>query len=105
MKKYFCQFPLCNYTTNNKHLIQIHHIVPKELNGSNNKNNLIYLCPNHHNYIFVQNSNFGIHSINSKEKIEIIQFLFSTAGLILHYKDFNNNQYYYNYKTKSILLI
>lgn len=35
---------ICNY----KKAIHMHHILPKHLGGSNRKENLIPLCPNHH---------------------------------------------------------
>jgi len=101
--KYICQFPFCDYETNNKQLINFHHIIPKELNGKNKKNNIICLCPNHHNYIYIPNSKHGIHSINSIEKIQIINILMSTNGIILHYKDYNNKEYFYDYINKCLI--
>ena len=43
---YFCE--LCDYSTPNRNNIENHHIVPKELKGSDKQYNRVYLCPNHH---------------------------------------------------------
>jgi predicted restriction endonuclease len=105
MKKFKCEFPNCEYEVNDKHLVHKHHIIPKELNGKNDKMNIIYLCPNHHSRIFIPNSNRGIHSLKVDDKIIIFGFLSSTFGKILHYSNMNNEEFYYNYITKQILKV
>ena len=48
--KYTCR--LCGFTTDIKSQIHKHHIKPKEVGGSNNKWNLIDVCPTCHSLIY-----------------------------------------------------
>ena len=82
---YECKFPNCNYKTNNRTQIHNHHIIPKEIGGSDNKSNRIYLCPNCHNKIYIPNCTSGIHSFNYDTSIIIINKLQSTSGMVLEY--------------------
>ena len=100
MKRYFCKFPSCNWKTNNKQLMNNHHIIPREFGGSNKRNNRILFCPNCHNRIYVPGTKYGIHSINSPEKIVILNILNSTNGDILHYKNFDGDEFYYSFNLK-----
>jgi len=92
---YKCEFPNCLYTTENRSQIHYHHIVPKELNGNNNQGNLIYLCPNHHSFIYVPECKTGIHSIKHPNSIIIINKLRSTTGIVLEYIDHGITTYYF----------
>lgn len=78
---YFCE--LCDYQTENRSLIEYHHIVPKELEGSDNSFNRIYVCPNHHKTIYIDGSMSGIHSIKNNESIIIKGKFNSTEGKVL----------------------
>jgi len=58
---------ICSY--NFKSILQIHHIVPKSLGGSDELNNLIILCPNCHKIIHAIDSsysddNFGVDYVD-----------------------------------------
>ena len=90
MKKYQCQCPCgCNFETNIRQHIHIHHIKAKSSGGNNQKNNLIYLCPNCHlQHIYSGAKN---HNIKNENTYELIRFLDSTAGTCLEYKDFFGN--------------
>lgn len=92
--KYKCQCPCgCNYVTNIKQHIHIHHITAKSKGGKNNSANLIYLCPNcHYSHIYNNTQN---HNIKTENTFEILRILNSTAGRCLEYKDFTNNIDYY----------
>lgn len=81
---------LCNYKTNFKKEIDSHHIQPKELNGSDAKENRINLCPNCHRKIYEPSSTKGIHSIKTSNSIQLISKRFSTNGWLLEYIDENN---------------
>ncbi len=78
---FYCE--LCNYTTEIRSKINEHHINPKENNVSNDNYNLVYLCPNCHNKIYIPESTKGIHSIKSNDSIIINGWLKSTDGRIL----------------------
>lgn len=84
MKRYKCEF--CDYETNERSRIHIHHIVPREAGGNNNRLNLVMLCPNHHNQIFSDKSTNGIHTIKD-DSITITGWYMSTAGWVLGYID------------------
>lgn len=103
---YCCLYPKCDFTTSKRREIDYHHIIPKELNGSNNASNRMWVCPNHHRLIFVPGTTNGHHSIKSKNSIIIKKFLQSTNGIVLSYIDCEDNkEYLYMYKTKDILPI
>lgn len=87
-----CQYPNCKYETNFRNQIDYHHIVPKELGGSDKAHNRIYLCPNHHKSIYVPEAKHGIHSINNNSTI-LIRKVYSTAGFLLEYKENDEIKY------------
>lgn len=89
MKRYKCEF--CSYETNQRSRIHIHHIVPRQAGGTNVKNNLVMLCPNHHSQIYSECSTKGIHT-NQKDSIKITGWFFSTGGYVLGYIDENGNE-------------
>ena len=91
MKQYHCQFPLCNYQTNERSQIHIHHIKPKEQSGSDDKWNTIWTCPNHHSKIYIPNA-YGIHATRGEDSIEVI--CWRNNGMILEYKDIKGNTLY-----------
>jgi len=68
--RYKCQ--LCDHQTNYRTQINEHHIKPKELGGCNKKWNLISLCPNCHNRIYISESKKGNHSIKCDNSIILI---------------------------------
>ena len=89
MSKYKCE--LCDYSTNERSRIHRHHIVPREVGGSNSKNNLVWLCPNHHAQIYSEYSKNGIHTKDT-DSIKITGWFFSTAGWVLGYIDSNGEE-------------
>ena len=92
---YECKFPNCGYKTKNRSQIHNHHIIPKSMNGSNNKNNKIFLCPTHHSFIYIPNCSEGIHSIKYHNSIIITSILNSTNGLVLEYIEHNEIKYHF----------
>lgn len=92
---YHCQFPDCTYSTNIKTQIHEHHIVPRELNGSNKRYNKILLCPNHHSKIYIPEATKGIHTINGEDSIIICQWLKSTSGRALEYISKGETKYHF----------
>ena len=87
---YCCEFPGCTYFTAVKSQINYHHIVPKELNGSDKKFNRIFLCPTHHTKVFIPEATRGIHTKKGIDSIIINGWRHSTAGKILEYIDSDN---------------
>lgn len=94
--RYLCN--LCEYSTENKKEIDIHHIIPRELGGNNNIENKIHLCPNCHRKIYIPESKKGLHSKKTNNSIQLIQKRFSTIGYLLEYID-----EFGNYKFKKLL--
>ena len=97
MKRYKCQ--LCDYTTNERSRIHKHHIIPRQSGGTNRKDNLVWLCPNHHSQIYSEYSKNGIHT-NQNECIKITGWFFSSAGWVLGYIDQEGNEKYTRIKIK-----
>jgi hypothetical protein len=65
----------------------VHHITPKELGGTNDKWNLIKLCPTHHAKIYVRESEHGAHSIKGDDSIILKCWRVTTSGRMLEYED------------------
>jgi len=82
---YRCQF--CEFETNERSLIHKHHIIPKELQGSNKETNRVYVCANCHGLIYIPESQSGPHSIQKENSIIIKGWLSSTSGRVLHYSN------------------
>lgn len=87
-----CEFPNCDYITESRSSIHLHHIIPKTMNGINGRSNRIYLCPNCHSKIYVPGCEKGIHSIKHKDSIIIEGWKQSTSGRILQYINSNGSQ-------------
>jgi len=91
--QYKCEGPGCLYTCTDKHQIHLHHVIPKSNGGSNRKNNLVRLCPNCHNKIYVPGVKRGIHSIKANNYIILKSILSSSGGLVLEYEDSTTSGY------------
>lgn len=88
--RYKCQF--CDFETNTRSRIHVHHIKPKQAGGSNNKGNLVYLCPTHHAMIYSEYSKKGIHAVKDEQSIQLTKWYFSTGGWVLGYLDKDGNE-------------
>lgn len=88
-----CSFPNCDYETENRSQIHYHHIIPKELNGSDRPFNRVFFCPNCHNKVYIEGST-GIHSVKRSNSIIIKGKLKSTDGTIIHYILENEENFY-----------
>ena len=106
--KFKCAFPNCNYETENRQLIELHHFIPKEIQSEANiriNNNVtIPLCPNHHKLIFHPLVNSGQHSIKNENSLEITNVTNSNKGKCIIFKDINGNEIitYPEYECKPI---
>jgi len=83
---YTCEGPNCLYVTPDKHQIHFHHIIPKSLGGKNDRFNLVRLCPNCHNKIYIPEAKHGIHSIKAKNYIILHGIHNSSGGYVLEYQ-------------------
>ena len=92
---YKCEFPGCDYMCESRSQIQLHHIVPREFNGSDKPYNRIYLCPNCHTKVYIPGVKSGIHSIKTNDSIIINRWLSSTDGRVLEYINNNGDVDYY----------
>ena len=92
---YKCEFPNCDYVCESRSQIQIHHIVPKELGGSEQQSNKITLCPNCHTRVYVPDVKSGIHSIKADNSIIIKGWFASSAGRALQYINSDGDIDYY----------
>ncbi len=79
---YFCGLKRTEHKSS-RSLIELHHIVPREENGSNDADNILPVCSNHHSMIHL-----GM--------ITPIRFYNSTRGIVLHWKDENGKDKYGN---------
>jgi len=81
--------------TNLRSQIHYHHIIPVSLGGTNNKGNLISVCPTCHSHVFQSNDVHGIHSKKNNNSIIMIQILYSTVGHVLEYKNIDSDELKY----------
>lgn len=93
---YYCQMPDCDYVCEDKSQIHFHHIIPKALGGKNNKGNLIEVCPNCHNRIYIEEAKNGIHSIKHSNSIILLGKLYSTDGYFISYRYIDDDEVYYS---------
>ena len=84
---HFCE--ICNYQSENISKLHKHHIIPKELNGSNDLWNLVLLCPSCHTNVFIPKCKYGNHSIKTSKSFIIESKMLSTDGMVLKYIDNN----------------
>ena len=91
---FYCEFPECKYYTLNRNQIHYHHIIPLENFRNDNENNRIWLCPTHHNFIYIPDSKNGIHSIKNDNSIILNGWKLSTIGKILEYIENDEIKYY-----------
>lgn len=72
LEKCYCYF--CDFYS--EEIIQAHHIVPKSKGGNNERNNILYICPNCHRLIHKRGYNLryskGYYYIINEEKDRIV---------------------------------
>lgn len=88
---YYCE--LCDFKSPYRNNLENHHIVPKELNGSDKPFNRVFLCGKCHSKIYVKGSKSGIHSIKTPESIIIKGWFTSTNKQILIIESQNVEKY------------
>ena len=90
--KYKCVFPDCTYETDNRSLMEFHHINPKELKAKLNKDIEIPFCPNHHKLIFHPDTKAGQHSRQYQNSLSVVQVTNTTTGQAVIFKDIEGRE-------------
>ena len=85
--KYRCVFPNCRYETDDRSLIEFHHIHPKELGVTLNRDVTIPLCPTHHKMIYHPGATSGQHSVQHDGSLSVVQVTNTTTGKAVIFKD------------------
>ena len=91
-KKYRCVFPGCGYETDDRRLIEFHHIKPRELGNTLNRDVTIPLCPTHHKLIYCPESTAGQHSRMDCNSLSVVQVTNTTAGKAVIFCDMNGHE-------------
>lgn len=89
--KYRCVFPNCQYETDDRSLIEFHHIHPKELGVKLNKDVVIPLCPTHHKMIYHPGATAGQHAVQRQDSLSVVQVATTTAGKAVIFRDVSGN--------------
>lgn len=89
--KYRCVFPNCQYETDDRSLIEFHHIHPKELGVTLNRDVTIPLCPTHHKMIYHPGATAGQHSEKRPDSLSVVQVATTTTGKAVIFKDMAGN--------------
>lgn len=84
---YKCCFPGCTYTTENRSLIEYHHIHPRELMVQHSKNVTIPLCATHHKMIYHPDATFGQHSEKTADSMLVKTVTHSSVGRCVVFED------------------
>ncbi len=90
--KYRCVYPNCTYETDERSLIEFHHVNPRELKKKLNKDLEIALCPTHHKMIFHPESNAGQHSVMHPDSLSVVQVTNTTTGQAVIFKDMQGRE-------------
>jgi len=90
--KYRCVFPNCQYETDDRSLIEFHHIHPKELGVTLNKDVTIPLCPTHHKMIYHPGATAGQHSVQRDDSLSVVQVTNTTSGKAVIFQDIVGNK-------------
>lgn len=90
--KYKCVFPNCPYETDNRALMEFHHVNPRELKVKLNKDIEIPLCPNHHKLIFHPETKAGQHSRQYDNSLSVVQVTNTTTGQAVIFRDIDGRE-------------
>lgn len=98
-----CGFPGCKKVASARSLIDLHHIKPICMGGSDLAYNRMWVCPDHHRRIFVPDCPSGHHSIKHLDSIIVIGYLNSSVGRVLHFVDPSGVERYWAYRNGDFL--
>ena len=91
-KKYKCVFPGCNYETDERRLIEFHHVNPRELGVKLNRELTIPLCPVHHKLIYHPDAKTGQHAKCSANSLSVVQVANTTTGKAVIFRDMSGHE-------------
>lgn len=87
-----CYFPGCEYETNSRSKIDMHHIIPREIK---NTKVTVPLCKTHHAMIYIPEATAGQHSIKADGSLIIKGKYKSTNGESIHYESIDGKGFYW----------
>ena len=90
--KYSCCFPGCAYSTDERRLIEFHHVNPRELHPAMNAGVVVPLCPNHHKMIWHPDAVSGQHSVKHPGSMVILGVDYSSGGMCVRFADMSGNE-------------
>lgn len=94
-RDFICHWPGCRLKTKDRNQIEFHHIIPRELHPRLNQGVTLSYCPSHHRMIFHPESTKGPHSINSPNKLQILNiYPVAPSGYAIEYKRFNDEIFF-----------
>ena len=90
---YKCCFPDCKYETENRSLIEFHHIHLREKFNRVGKKVTIPLCPNHHNLVYHEDATSGQHSEKHPDSMIVKQVTNTNKGHCVIFEDMEGNEH------------
>ena len=90
---YKCCFPGCNYETDNRSLIEYHHIHLREAGNRLGKKVTIPLCPNHHDLIYHEEATAGQHAEKHPESMVVKMVTNTSRGKCVIFEDMQGNEH------------
>lgn len=90
---YKCCFPGCEYTTENRSLIEYHHIHPRELHVQHSRNVTIPLCATHHKLIYHPEATSGQHAEKHAESMIVKSVTNSNVGRCVIFQDMKGDDH------------
>lgn len=96
---YKCCFPGCNYETDNRSLIEYHHIHLREAGNRLGKKVTIPLCPNHHDLIYHEEATAGQHAEKHPESMIVKLVTNTNRGKCVIFEDMQGNEHSVDFDT------
>ena len=98
-----CGFPGCQKAGVSRSLVDLHHIIPICMGGSDQPFNRMWVCPDHHRRIHVPGCPSGHHALKHVDSIIVVGYLNSSVGKVLHFVDPFGTERYWSYRLENTL--
>lgn len=95
---YICHYPGCEYCTESRSKIELHHIIPRELWPRLNQKVTLSFCPTHHRLIYHPECSHGPHSVQTDKSLEILGIFKSNKGYSVEYRDKDGNEFFEDFE-------